>query len=104
VIIESGLDGGTFEAGKTALDLKLPLFCVEYGDAATVAPGNAHFLQLGAFGIRRGPDGRPNLTQLLAAVHGASTPATADTAEPLFALQEDPAAYTDKPSAKTSRP
>ena len=30
IVIESGLEGGTFEAGKTALDLGEPLFCVEY--------------------------------------------------------------------------
>jgi predicted Rossmann fold nucleotide-binding protein DprA/Smf involved in DNA uptake len=94
VIIESGLDGGTFEAGKTALDLNLPLFCVEYGDAATTAPGNAYFLQNGAGAIRRGADRRPNLTHLLAAVHGASTAETADSPEPLLALQKDSASYT----------
>ncbi len=48
VVIESGLKGGTYEAGKTALLLRRPLFVVGYAKPAESAEGNAYFLSKGA--------------------------------------------------------
>jgi DNA protecting protein DprA len=53
VVIESGLKGGTFEAGKTALALKRPLFVVEYAQPANSAEGNTYFLKQGAKFLRK---------------------------------------------------
>lgn len=72
VIIESGVDGGTFEAGKTALSLNVPLFCVEYSDPAPSAAGNAYFLQHGAISLKRSPDGTPSFGKLLSVVSNGS--------------------------------
>jgi len=68
VVIESGAEGGTFEAGRTALELGEPLFCVEYAEATPSAAGNPYFLQRGALGLRRAKSGEPNLTQLLSVI------------------------------------
>ena len=64
IVIESGLEGGTFEAGKTALEIGEPLFCVDYADPAESASGNPYFLQHGAIRLRRSKSGRPNLSQV----------------------------------------
>lgn len=69
IVIESGMEGGTFEAGKTALALNLPLFCVEYAEPAETAAGNPYLLQHGAISLRRSRGGEPNLTRLVQAVH-----------------------------------
>lgn len=68
VVIESGLEGGTFEAGKTAIELGEPLFCVEYEEPSISAAGNSYFLERGAIPLRRSRSGEPNLTKLLSAV------------------------------------
>jgi predicted Rossmann fold nucleotide-binding protein DprA/Smf involved in DNA uptake len=68
VVIESGLEGGTFEAGKTALALNLPLFCVEYAEPTESAAGNPYLLQHGAISLRRTRGGEPNLSRLVRAV------------------------------------
>jgi predicted Rossmann fold nucleotide-binding protein DprA/Smf involved in DNA uptake len=65
VIIESGLDGGTFDAGNAALNLSVPLFCVEYSQPLESAKGNAYFLKHGAIPLRRSPNGQPSLQHLL---------------------------------------
>lgn len=66
VVIESGLEGGTFDAGNTALDLSVPLFCVEYAQPVDSAEGNAYFLKHGAVPLKRSPDGQPNVKGLIA--------------------------------------
>jgi DNA processing protein len=68
VVIESGSEGGTFEAGKTALELGEPLFCVEYSETPPEAAGNPYFLKHGAQSLRRSRNGEPNLTKLLSVV------------------------------------
>jgi DNA protecting protein DprA len=67
IVVESGLEGGTFEAGKTALELGEPLFCVEYAEPSPSAAGNPYFLAHGAHSLKRRRSGHPNLTHLLAA-------------------------------------
>lgn len=71
VVIESGSEGGTFEAGKAALELGEPLFCVEYSETPPEAAGNPYFLRHGAQSLRRSRNGEPNLTKLLAVVRDA---------------------------------
>lgn len=70
VVVESGLEGGTFEAGNTALSLSVPLFCVEYAEPLPSAEGNPYFLKHGAMPLKRSADGKPNLTRLLATIKG----------------------------------
>lgn len=72
VVIESGLTGGTFEAGNVAISLKVPLFCIEYAVPPSTAPGNAYFLNRGAIAIRRGSNGLPNLGKILDSISNTS--------------------------------
>jgi DNA processing protein len=68
VVVESGLEGGTFDAGNAALSLSVPLFCVEYAQPLPSAEGNSYFLKHGAIGLKRSADGKPNLTRLITTV------------------------------------
>jgi DNA processing protein len=67
VVIESGLKGGTFEAGKAALLLRRPLFVAEYAQPAESAEGNAYFLKQGARFLRK-KNGAAYLEELFQAV------------------------------------
>lgn len=94
VVIESGLEGGTFEAGKTTLDLKLPLFCVEYAETVPSAAGNPYFLQHGAISLKRARNGQPNLSKLLAMLRDPTgTLPPVASAEPQLTLHEAPPPY-----------
>ena len=53
VVVESGTSGGTFQAGKFALSVSVPLFAVEYTDPAPSAAGNPYFVQRGAYPLRQ---------------------------------------------------
>jgi len=89
IVIESGLEGGTFEAGKTALDLGEPLFCVEYAEPSSSAAGNPYFLQHGAFSLKRSRAGPPNLSQVLSIVrHGGGPIPRAHHQENLLLREE----------------
>jgi DNA processing protein len=69
VVIESGTSGGTFEAGKVALQLKMPLFIADYAEPSASASGNAYFINHGARPLRRSAEsGRANLEPLRRAV------------------------------------
>jgi DNA protecting protein DprA len=97
VIIESGPDGGTFEAGKTAMDLRVPLFCVAYASPPPSAAGNTFFLQHGASPIKQTRDGLPNLAGLLAVLSVSPMPsAILQTSAPEFSLREDQTPYRTK--------
>jgi DNA processing protein len=72
VVIESGLKGGTFEAGKAALSLRRPLFVAEYAQPAESAEGNAYFLQQGARFLRK-KNGAAYLDELFQAVENDET-------------------------------
>ena len=74
IVIESGLEGGTFEAGKTALAIGEPLFCVEYAEPLPSAAGNPYFLQNGAFSLKRSRTGQPNLAKLISVVRYGGVP------------------------------
>ena len=73
VVIESGLEGGTFEAAKTALALKEPIFCVEYAKPAESAVGNSWLLEHGGIRLRRDRSGQPNLAGIVEAVYHQPT-------------------------------
>jgi DNA protecting protein DprA len=68
LIVESGLSGGTFAAGEMALELRRPLFVVEYASPPASAEGNASFLARGATPLRRNGNGKASLSTLLSAV------------------------------------
>ena len=52
IVVESGMQGGTYEAGSFALKAGVPLFVAEYAQPSESAAGNAYFLQHGATPIR----------------------------------------------------
>ncbi len=65
IVVEAGMKGGTFEAGKFALKAKVPLFVADYAHPAPSAAGNPYFLQKGAIPIRRSTEtNRANLSRL----------------------------------------
>jgi DNA protecting protein DprA len=68
IVIESGDKGGTFEAGKAALELQRPLFVIDYANPAPSASGNAYFLKRKAEALRRNRSRQPNLDRVLMAV------------------------------------
>lgn len=90
IVIESGLDGGTFEAGKTALEMGEPLFCVEYADPAPAAAGNPYFLHHGAFSLKRSRTGQPNLAKLMALVRAGGVPLLPVVNQAELVLRDEP--------------
>lgn len=48
VLVESRMEGGTFNAGQTALRLQCPLFVVQYQTSSESNEGNQYFIQRGA--------------------------------------------------------
>ncbi len=78
ILIESRLEGGTFEAGKAALDLKVPLYVAEYQLPGNSAEGNVFFLNKGATAIRKSREtGKANISTLIDVVrskHSDITP------------------------------
>jgi DNA protecting protein DprA len=82
IVVESGLDGGTFAAAETAQKLQQPLFVVEFADPPVSAEGNKVFLKRGAFPLRSNGAGGPSLGAVLKAVG-----LTADQAQSQFRAQ-----------------
>jgi DNA protecting protein DprA len=73
VLIESRMEGGTFDAGRNALRLQRPLFVAQYEMSAEHNAGNAYFLDRGATALMRNAQtGRANLEQLEAIVLAAT--------------------------------
>jgi DNA protecting protein DprA len=69
IVVESGMTGGTFEAGEFALTVDTPLFVAEYANPAPSAVGNPYFLQKGGRPIRRSKETeRANLSELIESV------------------------------------
>lgn len=64
ILIESGLQGGTFAAGNTAFELRKPLFAVEFQEYPESAPGNEYFLKRGALPLRENEEGLPDLREV----------------------------------------
>lgn len=69
VLVESRLEGGTFNAGQTALKLNCPLFVASYQVAESNNEGNVHFIKHGAQQLFRNREtGRANISKLKAIV------------------------------------
>jgi DNA protecting protein DprA len=70
VLIESGLNGGTFNAGETAQSLGVPLFVIDFEEPPESAEGNRHFLARGAMGLRPSPSGNLDVNPVLESIVG----------------------------------
>lgn len=68
ILIEAGMDGGTFNAGEQSLKNKKPLFVVEYGVNKSTAEGNTFFLQHGGMPLRGDKNGKPVLKKVYSAL------------------------------------
>ena len=68
VLVEPGLKGGTFEAGKTALKYNRPLFVVEH-EAQTEREGNNYFLQRGANSLKEDENNSLELSSVIDAIN-----------------------------------
>ncbi|MDQ7028145.1 MAG: DNA-processing protein DprA [Anaerolineae bacterium] len=65
VLVESRTKGGTFNAGKTALQYQHPLFVVTFDDKKPSNAGNDYFIQRGATRLMKSQTtGRANITTL----------------------------------------
>ncbi|MCG3174495.1 MAG: hypothetical protein GMKNLPBB_02734 [Myxococcota bacterium] len=67
ILVESGLNGGTFAAGKESLRLRHPLFVIDYKSPGPSAVANSYFIYNGGIPIRGKQDGTPNLEKLFKA-------------------------------------
>ena len=65
VLIESDLKGGTFDAGRAAIELQHPLFVIDYEETAVTPPGNRHFLERGAIRIAVDVNNNVDVTPVL---------------------------------------
>lgn len=68
IVIEAGAQGGSYEAGKTALKLKQPLFVVDYPESLGVAEGNRKLLGSGAQPLKLDSEFQPDLAPVLTAL------------------------------------
>jgi DNA protecting protein DprA len=65
ILVEARLEGGTFEAGKAALRLKLPLYVAQYQTPGESAAGNEYFLKHGAHPLLKSSGtGKANIDHL----------------------------------------
>ncbi|MHB8131303.1 MAG: hypothetical protein ACYDEX_20170, partial [Mobilitalea sp.] len=64
MLIESGINGGTYAAGELTLQSKRPLYVIDYADSKPSAKGNAYFIQNGGIPIRGNKEGMPILTKV----------------------------------------
>ncbi len=64
IVIESSMKGGTFAAGKKAMELGIPLFVAEYAQEVSAYDGNRYFLNKGADALRGDKDGNPTLRDI----------------------------------------
>jgi DNA processing protein len=65
ILVEARLEGGTFEAGKAALKLKIPLYVAAYQKPGISAAGNEHFLRKGAVALLKDEEsGKANIASL----------------------------------------
>lgn len=69
VMIESGLEGGTFQAGEQSLKNGKKLFVVEYMTPKPTAEGNSYFLERGGIPLRGDRQGKPILLELYKNLH-----------------------------------
>jgi DNA protecting protein DprA len=71
ILIEARLKGGSFEAGKTALELGIPLFAAVYEGMPESAAGNRELMKAGARALLKSrSSGRANVAPITEAVRG----------------------------------
>jgi DNA protecting protein DprA len=68
VLVESGMEGGTFAAGKAALKLQRSLFVLQHDDPYSTPPGNRFFIERGARPLDISASGEVDLSALLETV------------------------------------
>ncbi len=71
ILVESGLSGGTFEAGKSAMRIGCPLFVVEYENPPESAEGNKYFLDKGVKPLHGNSNSSPNLQDLISVIENS---------------------------------
>lgn len=77
LIVESGLSGGTFDAGTTAIRLGLPLFAIRFENPPATAAGNQALIDGGALALTPSSTG-VDVTRIVTACQGGeSGPAAA---------------------------
>ena len=64
ILVESGMTGGTFAAGESALNARCPLFVVDFAQPEASATANRYFIEKGGYPIR-GKNMVPNLNRVL---------------------------------------
>lgn len=91
ILVQSGLTGGTFEAGNFALRAKIPLFVAEYQDSQVSGPGNPYFINQGATPILKRPNDQSlNLDALFYQVEDHHK-------KPMYAPQAQSSLFADIP-------
>jgi DNA protecting protein DprA len=90
IVVEAGESGGTLAAGKTALELGLPVFAVNYERPPESARGNATLIELGAMPIGKDSEGKPSLERVFSTLesNAAYSQKNADDHVPLIRQQE----------------
>ncbi len=68
MLIESGMEGGTFNAGEQSLKNGKKLFVVDYMSPKATAEGNPYFISKGGIPIRGDKEGRPILNKVYLAL------------------------------------
>jgi DNA protecting protein DprA len=69
ILIEARSKGGSFEAGKAALELGIPLFAAAYEGSPESAAGNRELMEAGARGLLKSrSSGRANVAPIFEAV------------------------------------
>ncbi len=69
IVVEAGTSGGTWEAGQAALELRVPLFVLDFPKPAASAQGNALLLRKGGQPLPCPTGGPPDLTLLREALN-----------------------------------
>ncbi|MDR1925893.1 MAG: DNA-protecting protein DprA [Planctomycetaceae bacterium] len=67
ILVESGLDGGTYAAGNECLCRNHPLWVIDYATPPCTAKANSEFIGRGGLPIRS-KSGEPNLERILSTV------------------------------------
>lgn len=69
ILIESGTNGGSIEAGRASLEMEVPLFAPVYGGMPDSAVGNRQLLKKGARPLlKSSSSGRANMKEVLSVV------------------------------------
>jgi DNA protecting protein DprA len=89
ILVEARTEGGTFEAGKAALKLKIPLFVADYSEPGESAAGNEYFIKQGAVALRKSEEtGKASLKHLREQVKHPHKPIATESQLTLFAEGE----------------